>query len=111
MSFIPRLFKALFSRKVDKRYPHEIFPEILLWERWDVLDYQTYGYYQFLEVLENGDCVIKKCSELEVWSIHKLKKWSNCSLRDRNIEKKMSRNDYTQFIRDFRQSYNEIKTS
>lgn len=92
------------------KYPHEIFPEILHWERGDWLVYDVSSYYRFMEVKENGDCIIECCSNLEIWSIRKLKFWDNQSLINRRIRESTKNNKYADFIRDFNSAYREIQS-
>jgi hypothetical protein len=72
-----RIIKLLFGKKEtigeSIKYPHEIFPEILEWRKWDILDYDVHGYYHFVEVFENGDCALdfNKYALINQWANYK----------------------------------------
>lgn len=125
-----RLLKALFAKKQEiekpicdlfEQYPHEIFPEILKWEKQDkIIDYNKRFELYFLRIKGNGDCLFRQCGEpLTIINVKKLKdnkRYWNYSLNERKEAEQDSKlmkdfweDDYEQFCSDFQKAYREAK--
>ena len=111
-----KFFKNLFKK--DNRSPHEIFPEILYWEKGDNLSDtgdRTHSLYTYDGINEKGiiyyryfdgtryECHVKDAIPSVFGGL------TNCSLINRNVDRRAeSTTEYMQLMKDFQQAYSEI---
>lgn len=102
------MFSWLLKKKF--KYPHEVFPEIALWEEYDcIVDVNQITEYQFVKVMEDGTVILNHFRDLKKVSLSRVMWMTNKSLKNRRIKEEIKKDDYMQFLRDFQRAYKEAK--
>jgi MoaA/NifB/PqqE/SkfB family radical SAM enzyme len=102
------LFK-LFKTKKSKE-PHEIFPEIMHWEKGDRLHDKYNCGREYIGINKDGTVLIQNYGDVDVLSIHEIKRdYTNITLlKDRCNPKSDKSDGYMQLLSDFQKAYKEI---